>query len=158
MPKQYYKVKDYQARRSIGYLLRRSGKLVTGHIQDLFIEEDVSFIQWVILMNLRDGLRMTSAELCQHLCHDSGALTRVIDQMEERGLIRRKRSEKDRRMVVLELTKEGHKTAELFLPRVIGLYNGFLSDFTQAETNQLISLLTRLTDNMLKPLPSGEKR
>ncbi len=69
-------------------------KLITGRIEALFVEEDVSFVQWVILMNLRDGLRMTSAELCQHLCHDSGALTRVIDQMEERGLIRRKRSTK----------------------------------------------------------------
>src|SRR5271170_2545024 len=113
MPKQYYRLKGYDSRRSIGYLLRRAGKLITGRIEALFVKEDVSFVQWVILMNLRDGLRMTAAELCQHLCHDSGALTRVIDQMEERGWVRRKRSVKDRRMVALELTKEGRKITEI---------------------------------------------
>ena len=104
MPKQYYKTEHYQSQRSIGYLLRRAGKLITGRIEALFIREDVSFVQWVILMHLRDGISMTAAELSQHLCHDSGALTRVIDQMEERNLIRRQRSTEDRRMVSLELS------------------------------------------------------
>src|ERR1700722_17689839 len=156
MPKQFYKVKDYESRRSIGYLLRRSGKLITARIEALFVKEDVSFVQWVIMMNLRDGLRMTAAELCQHLCHDSGALTRVIDQMEERGLIRRKRSTEDRRMVKLELTKEGRKVTESFLPRVIGLYNGLLADFTAKEADLLIELLTRLISNLSEPAAKAE--
>jgi DNA-binding MarR family transcriptional regulator len=143
MPKQYYKVKGYQSQKSIGYLLRRSGKLITGRIEALFIQEDVSFVQWVILMHLRDGISMTSAELCQHLCHDSGALTRVIDQMEKRRLIERKRSIKDRRRVGLELTQEGSNVIESFLPRVTGLYNDLLADFSKEEADLMISLLTR---------------
>ena len=151
MPKQYYKVKGYQSQRSIGYLLRRSGKLITGRIESLFIKEDVSFVQWVILMNLRDGLYMTAAELCQYLCHDSGALTRVIDQMEERGLIKRQRSTADRRVVTLALTDEGRKVIESFLPRVVNLYNGLLNDFTKEETETLIHLLTRLIVKLSEP-------
>ena len=143
MSKPFYHVKGYRSQRSVGYLLRRSGKLITGHIEALFIEEDIGFVQWAILMNLRDGLRMTAAELCQHLCHDSGALTRVIDQMEKRGLIRRKRSVKDRRRVSLELTAKGRKTAESALTRVVKLYNELLSDFTHEEVEMFISLLTR---------------
>ena len=85
MPKQYYKVENYQSQRSIGYFLRRAGKLITSRIESLFIQEDVSFVQWVILMHLRADTSLTAAELCQSLCHDSGALTRVIDQMEKRG-------------------------------------------------------------------------
>jgi len=152
MPKQYYQIKSYQSQHSIGYLLRRSGKLITARIEALFVKEDVSFVQWAILMNLRDGLRMTAAELCQHLCHDSGALTRVIDQMEERGLIRRQRSTEDRRMVALALTKEGRKVTELFLSRVVGLYNGLLADFTKREANMLIGLLTRLITKLSEPV------
>ena len=56
MAKPYYKVKDYEAQRSIGYLLRRAGKVITSHIEQLFIGADVSFTQWVILMNLRAGI------------------------------------------------------------------------------------------------------
>jgi len=151
MLKNYYNVKGYQSQRSIGYLLRRSGKLITARIEALFTQEDVSFVQWVILMNLRDGLCVTAAELCQRLCHDSGALTRIIDQMEKRGLIRRQRSTKDRRRVVLELTGEGRKVTESFLPRVMGLYNGLLSNFTREEADTLINLLTRLIINLSEP-------
>lgn len=151
MPKQYYKVKGYRSQRSIGYLLRRSGKLITARIEKLFAKEDISFVQWAILMNLRDGLRMTAAELCQHLCHDSGALTRVIDGMEKRGLVRRKRSTKDRRRVALELTNEGRKVTEIFLSRVVKLYNGLLSDFTVEEADILISLLSRLVSILAEP-------
>ena len=151
MPKQYYNVKGYQSQRSIGYLLRRAGKLMTGQIESLFVKEDVSFVQWVIMMNLRDGLRMTAAELSQHLCHDSGALTRVIDQMEERGLIARKRSTEDRRVVALALTAAGRRVTEAFLPRVVKLYNGLLTDFTEKETDVLIDLLTRLTAKLVLP-------
>ena len=151
MPKQYYKLESYHSSRSIGYLMRRSVKLITARVEAMFVKEDVSFVQWVILMNLRDGLRMTAAELCQYLCHDSGALTRVIDQMEERGLIRRKRSTKDRRMVTLELTKDGRKVTDSFLPRVIELYNGLLADFTKEEADQLTNLLTRLVTKLSEP-------
>jgi DNA-binding MarR family transcriptional regulator len=151
MPKQYYKVSQYQSLRSIGYLLRRAGKLITGRIEALFTEEEVTFVQWVILMHLREGISMTAAELCQHLCHDSGALTRVIDSMEERGLIKRQRSLEDRRMVTLELTEPGRKAIESFLPRVVGLYNGLLSDFTQEEADTLISLLTRVITKLSEP-------
>jgi DNA-binding MarR family transcriptional regulator len=148
MSKPFYKLESYQSRRSIGYLLRRAGKLITARIESLFVKEDVSFVQWVILMNLRDGLRLTAAELSQHLCHDSGALTRVIDQMEERGLISRERSTADRRMVTLQLTAEGNKVIATFLPRIIDLYNGLLTDFTPEETEAFISMLTRLTDKI----------
>jgi DNA-binding MarR family transcriptional regulator len=156
MPKQYYRLKDYDSRRSIGYLLRRSGKLITAHIEALFTKEDVSFVQWVILMNLRDKLNITAAELCQHLCHDSGALTRVIDHMEERGLIRRHRSKEDRRVITLQLTAKGRETTETFLPRIVQLYNGLLTDFTHGEINQLIDLLTRLIAKLSEPPNRGE--
>ena len=145
----YYTLADYDARRSIGYLLRRSGKLITAQIEALFVEEDISFVQWVILMHLREKICTTAAELCQHLCHDSGALTRVLDQMEERNLITRQRSLEDRRMVTLDLTPDGRKVADLYLPKVIQLYNGLLTDFSKEEADLLVKLLTKLIVNLM---------
>jgi DNA-binding MarR family transcriptional regulator len=144
MPKQYYKVAQYKSRRSIGYLLRHASKLITGRIEGLFVSQDVNFVQWVILMHLRDDISKTAAELSQHLCHDSGALTRIIDQMEERGLVTRTRSTEDRRMVSLQLTEAGHAVIHNFLPRMVDYYNSLLTDFTAEETDTLIDLLTRL--------------
>ena len=148
MLRQYYNAENYECRKSVGYLLRHSSKLITSKIESLFVYEDISFVQYVILMNLRDGLAKTSAELCQSICHDSGALTRIIDQMEKRKFLKRIRSKQDRRIITLKLTKTGKEIAESFLPRVVQLYNSLLSGFTHQEADTLINLLTRLTDKL----------
>lgn len=145
MKNAYYSADDYQASRSIGYLLRSSSKLMTQHVEALFADEEVSFVQWVILMNLRDKLATTAAELCQGICHDSGALTRVLEQLEKRGLIQKKRSQKDRRTVELKLTPAGQKAIQLVLPRIVGFLNNLLDDdFTKDEIDTLVNLLSRL--------------
>ncbi len=155
MVKNYYKLKDYEAQRSIGYLVRRAGKVVTNHIEQLFVETDVSFTQWVILMNLRAGIVKTASELCGYMSHDSGALTRVLDQMAERGWITRTRSTQDRRVVELTLTDVGYTTTETYLPQVVELYNRIMHGFTREEADTLINLLTRL-NKQLTELPKAK--
>jgi len=151
-PKQYYRAETYEARRSIGYLIRRSRNLITHGLETLFNENfssrKITFAQWVVLMCLRDNLAKTPAELCQSMCYDSGALTRLLDQMEERRLIRRRRSTKDRRVVRLSLTPEGKKTVQEILKIVVKYYNGLLANFTAKEAGTFILLLTRLINNM----------
>ena len=145
----YYKVKNYQSRRGIGYLLKRAGRLANARIEELFTgDEEISFTQWVVLMNLRDKLVVTAAGLSQEIGHDSGAMTRVIDQLENRGLLRRERSTTDRRVIELELTDEGRQVTEHYLPRLVGLYNRLFEDFSREEVDQSVALLTRLVTKL----------
>ena len=51
----------------------------------------------------------TAADLSRTLTHDTGAMTRVVDQLEEMGLARRVRLERDYRRQRVELTAEGRK-------------------------------------------------
>ncbi len=152
MSKQYYKAETYLARKSIGYLLRRGRNLLTSQVEALFKQkfgpDTVPYIHWVILMCLRDNLARTPSELSQYICHDSGALTRVLDHMEERNLISRKRSSEDRRVVDLELTGEGHKTVESLIAIVVEYYNELFADFSREEVDTLLHLLTRMVDKL----------
>lgn len=152
MSKQYYKADQYEAKKSVGYLVRRGRNLVTSQLESIFKkefgEDGLPYIQWVILMCLRDNLARTSSELSQYICHDSGALTRVLDQMEERGLIKRKRSSEDRRVVDLEMTTEGNKTIKAHVGVVVDFYNAMLADFSHEEVDSLIHLLTRFVNNL----------
>ena len=59
----------------------------------------------------------TPAELCRHLCLDSGSMTRMLDRLEQKNLLMRQRSEADRRQVRLVLTDDGKALADL-LPKV----------------------------------------
>jgi DNA-binding MarR family transcriptional regulator len=74
-------------------------------------------------------------------------MTRMIDRLETKGLIRRTRRQDDRRVVYLELTEEGHRAFPRMRVVSMGVVNRFLRGFTQAEARQLESYLTRMLDN-----------
>lgn len=50
---------------------------------------------------------MSAGELARSLGHDGGALTRLLDQLEEKGYLRRKPDPQDRRALRIELTAAG---------------------------------------------------
>ena len=76
--------------------------------------------------------------------HDSGALTRLIDQLEARALVQRERSREDRREVQLRLTDAGRETIAALLPKVVEKLNFALRDFSRAEAAELNRLLNKL--------------
>src|SRR3546814_2219137 len=75
----------------------------------IFAPHDISFVQWIAMLRLREGQALTASDLCRAMRHDNGALTRILDQLEERGFLIRNRSQQDRRVVELELTEAGNR-------------------------------------------------
>jgi DNA-binding MarR family transcriptional regulator len=128
----------------VGYLVRRAANLVLPQFEALFADNELTFSQWAVLMALREWRASTSGEIARHICHDAGSLTRLIDQLERRGLIARLRSDTDRRVVTLTLTPRGAELVESLMPRVTDFWNDLLSGFSHAEIRNLIGLLTRL--------------
>src|SRR4051812_21232143 len=57
-----------------------------------------------------EGLRMN--ELAERILYSKSSFTRVVDRMEEAGLVRRVRPENDRRSILVVLTDEGRETME----------------------------------------------
>jgi DNA-binding MarR family transcriptional regulator len=95
-------------------------------------------------MAVRDGIADTCAEIARHMDHDTGATTRLVDQLEERGFLLRRRSTTDRRVVHIEVTPTGKMLTKSLMPRLIEFWNDVLDGFSPEEASQLISLLTRL--------------
>src|ERR1700761_2632374 len=101
MSRQHYRVEGYQPRATIGYLVKRAHALMLDNMEPAFAEHGFTFIQWVVLIRLREGMTLNPKDICGEFRHDSGALTRVIDQLAERGLVERRRGIQDRRKVDL---------------------------------------------------------
>jgi DNA-binding MarR family transcriptional regulator len=141
----FYRASHYNMKNSVGYLVRRTSNLMLPQLEELFADESLTFSQWTVLMALREWGHSTSAELARDICHDAGSLTRILDELEQRDLIARTRSETDRRVVSLSMTPQGLALVELLLPRVVAHWNELLGDFSHPEIKQLIKLLTRLT-------------
>jgi DNA-binding MarR family transcriptional regulator len=78
-------------------------------------------------------------------------MTRMLDRLEGKGLIRRNRSPDDRRLVHLELTEEGLAAYPRMRELSLGVANRFLRGFSKTEARQLESLLTRMLENAREP-------
>lgn len=144
----FYTSETYTVRGSIGYLIRRARNLMTARVEHEFDAKQITFVQWIILMQLRDGLVSTAAELSRDMCHDSGALTRVIDHLEQRGLIERRRALTDRRVVELKLTDAGLAMVNSLVPTVVSLLNASLAGLTHDEVQDFTRLLNKFIDNI----------
>src|SRR5260370_26668899 len=123
MSKQHYQVSTYRAQSSIGYLVKRAHSLMLDVMEPLLEERGFTFVQYVILSWLRDGIALNPKDICFQFRHNSGALTRVIDQLAQRGLLERIRRDRDRRKVDLHLTAQGRETIRSLIPLVVEKLN-----------------------------------
>ena len=78
------------------------------------LERDAGIpLRWydtLVQLEETDGLRMT--ELAERILYSKSGFTRIVDRMEEAGLLRRVRPENDRRSILIVLTDEGRRTME----------------------------------------------
>ena len=145
MSKQHYQVSTYRSQNSIGYLLKRAHSMMLDVIEPVLEERGFSFIQYVILSWLRDGIAVNPKDICFQFRHNSGALTRVIDQLAARGFLERVRRDRDRRKVELQLTPAGREAVERLIPLVIEKLNLALAGFSSAEVQEFQRLLVKLS-------------
>ena len=143
MSKQYYQVSTYRAQKSIGYLIKRAHSLMLDVMEPVLEARGFTFIQYVILSWLRDGIAVNPKDICFQYRHNSGALTRVIDQLAERGLLERMRRDRDRRKVELQLTPAGRETIASLIPLIVEKLNLALADFSSAEVEEFLRLLVK---------------
>jgi DNA-binding MarR family transcriptional regulator len=148
MSKQHYRVSTYKAQMSVGYLVKRAHSLMLDKMEPMVEKCGFSFIQYVVMSSLRDGIAVNPKAICAQYRHDSGALTRVIDQLAERGLLERVRRDRDRRKVELQLTPAGRETIESIIPLVVDKLNEVLADFSKVEVQELLRLLLKLNTTL----------
>ena len=148
MSKQHYQVSTYKAQLSVGYLVKRAHSLMLDIMEPVIEQRGFSFVQYVVMSSLRDGIAMNPKVICTQFRHDSGALTRIIDQLAERGLLERVRRDRDRRKVELQLTPAGREIIESIIPLVVDKLNEVLTDFSKAEVQELLRLLVKLNTTL----------
>jgi DNA-binding MarR family transcriptional regulator len=148
MSKQHYQVSTYKAQLSIGYLVKRAHSLMLDILEPVIEQRGFSFVQYVVMSSLRDGIAVNPKTICSQFRHDSGALTRIIDQLAERGLLERVRRDRDRRKVELQLTPAGREMIESIIPLVVDKLNEVLADFSKAEVQEMLRLLVKLNTTL----------
>ena len=155
MPRHHYQASTYRAQNGIGYLIKRAHSLMLDVLEPVLEKHGFTFVQYVILSWLRDGIALNPKDICFQFRHNSGALTRVIDQLAARGLLERIRRDRDRRKVELQLTAGGRETIETLIPLVVQKLNLALADFSSAEVQEFLRLLIKLNTTLQSTVEPG---
>jgi DNA-binding MarR family transcriptional regulator len=103
--------------------------------------------EWKVLTTLRLGgppFQRSPGMLAKRTELSSGAMTNRLDRMEEGGLVKRVPDPGDRRGVLVELTKEGHRVWEEGLSAQAANESLVAAALTKAEKGRLNALLRRL--------------
>jgi DNA-binding MarR family transcriptional regulator len=142
-----YTPETYTPAGSIGRLIADAAAMLSRAIDRRAQEVGLTGPQWVMLMRIAHGMGSTAAELCRTIGYDSGSMTRMLDRLVDQGLIRRDRSDEDRRIIHLSLTEAGEALRPRLSPVAIEVLNQHLQGFSAEEVATLTSLLHRLLAN-----------
>jgi DNA-binding MarR family transcriptional regulator len=144
----HYNPYNFASKKSLGYLLKVNHSLMHECGERVLAPHGFSFVQWIILVKLREGAAVTASELCRSMMHDNGALTRILDSLEQRGYVARERSQQDRRVVDLRITEAGLEKLNELMPLVINNLNQALDGFSVDEFAELTRLLEKLKTHL----------
>ena len=130
------------------YLLNRAGQRIAVSFGEDVRPLGATLQIWRVLAALRekDGRRMGDLSLTTSI--DVSTLTRLVDTMEDRGLVARRRDPGDARAVALFATEAGRRMTQRIVPIAERYEAVALRGFRPAETKVLKQALRRLYSNM----------
>lgn len=150
-----YQDATYDPLKGVGYLLNRVRHEIASALDhELTADEelaalDVSSAQFIVIATLATSTApITTSQLRRCLPYNSGAMTRMIDRLEAKGLTRRLRRSDDRRAVYLELTEVGRSALPRMRADATRVLSRFLQGFSQDDQQRLESLLDRMLRNV----------
>ena len=108
---------------------------------------EVTAAQFVIIANLLKGHANSACELCKYMDYDRGAMSRMIDRLELKGLIRRVALAHTRRTMALEVTDAGKAAFPKMQACLAKVINRLLKGVTKAQVREVEKTLQRMLAN-----------
>ncbi len=134
---------------TVGYMIRTVHLSINKMIDVEMQKYDLTAMQWRPLLFIYFGKVKTAAALAKETCMDTGATTRMLDRLQNKGLLARTRCDQDRRIVHLALTDEGQRICEKIPTDLCKVMNQHLKGFNQQEVDTLKNFLDRMQVNGL---------
>ena len=129
------------------FLLKRLGFAAKDRSHTAFEGSGLSAFHYAVLALLEEDPRETQAQIADALGYDRSQIVRLLDELEERELVIRKRDPGDRRRHVVKLTPAGRSRLVELRAIVQRLEDEFLAPLSAREHETLHALLTKLASH-----------
>lgn len=140
---------EYELDDALGFIMHRASLRYRCKMGRRFKMYDITAEQWAVLCRLREqSSGLSQKELAERIVKDQPNITRILDKLEQKGLIRRAANVNDRRAFLIYLTPAGESLMEKLIPLAESVSNDACEGFTQEELASLKNLLTRVWRNL----------
>ena len=107
----------------------------------MLAHHDVTEQQWRVVRVLAEAGKLDATEVALRASILAPSLTRIIRNLEDRKLIKRKKDARDGRRVILEIAPVGAALIKNALPETAAAYQRLEARFGAAKLNALLDLL-----------------
>lgn len=128
----------------LGFLLTQARHSFLADMEQEMAPLNLTAAQFLVVVGIAHDRARTLTEFSTFLGYDSGAMKRLLDRVEEKGIIRRVRCSADRRSQILELTDEGKALYPRVMDAARAVHARSLEGFSAEEVAQFQSFLQRV--------------
>jgi flavin reductase (DIM6/NTAB) family NADH-FMN oxidoreductase RutF/DNA-binding MarR family transcriptional regulator len=125
-------VDDYLA-----YLLARASQLVSSEFHAVVEQSGLSVSQWRVLATLSDSPALSAGALAERVLLKQPTLSKLLDRMQDEGLIKRRANPKDGRQAVVDISAKGKRRVASLLRQAKQHESDLLSRLGQAHVDGL---------------------
>lgn len=131
----------------LGFMITGVRNAIWSSIERELQPLDITAAQFVVFNTIAKGRGSTIGDLCRVLGYDSGAMTRLLDRIEKKGLVRRVANPDDRRSYLIELTEQSAALVPKARRQVQAVFGELLQGFEEREAVALKASLEKILEN-----------
>lgn len=140
---------------TFGFLLSDTARLLRKRFDERARQHGATRAQWKALLGISRHEGINQGGLADLLEVEPITLCRLVDRMEEAGLVERRRDPKDRRAWQLFLTDKAHPVLDELHATASELMDQALRGISNTQTTMMTELMNRIRDN-LDPVAATE--
>lgn len=126
--------------------IRRIQRRTELYARSLAQATDLSVSQLKVMQLLAGFGPSTPSDLIQHIALGNASITTLVDKLEARGLVARRKDEADRRRVVLALTPEGEAVLNQAPNPLHDSFEKIFSDLPEWQRSMIVASLEKVAD------------
>jgi DNA-binding MarR family transcriptional regulator len=132
--------------------LHRAANAVRQHVeQEVLRSRQLTWTGFVVLRTVWAAKRIETRHVAEQAGISKATLTGVVDTLSGRGLVRRNNHPDDGRLVLLQLTRKGHRMIRELLPESQTAEAYTLSRLDPGELVRVTAALRALVDHLERP-------
>jgi DNA-binding MarR family transcriptional regulator len=130
--------------RAPAYLARQFYQIIVGVLNEALDPAGITPPQWGVIAAVASEPGIDQRRLCARRSIDPNSASRLVDELELLGWMKRQPSVDDRRANALHLTAAGRKKYARLQPHTLAAQDRVLKPLAKAEKRTLLDLLTRV--------------